>query len=590
MELKIDQDDQNRENTETSVEVSPSKRIKLSKSITKTPTKFQGFIAKPDNSEMVSGNLLIEDELNNENDWKHIEVLLQRLSTNKIVSVLCDFGVILEWKTKEELIPKLIQHLRKLKESHARSTFIRILCICGIYSWMQITEHGLRILSCEEYLLKNPEDCRFPDYNAIENPFQANLEGLSKALDIDDEIDDIEDEALYEKIEELKYNATELSTRKSHLPMFLQKYSVLGVNIISLNKAVARLERLKKFEKAVDLLQFLVSLNKMDEFRGHWFERLALDCSSYLKQKEDALEHIMTGMNDSGVPMWRKLMLRERAKKMKGINTDMLDMLSIDLQIPDDLPYKHDLSSPEKKIKPEFDSRKPVRKSVWEYESKSGDTTFGSVEEVCLNNFLSGNIKGAHDEGRIVKSLMVLLFWDVIYHASNVADVFLSSFQTAPLDWDTEYFYQARKDEIQSRFATLSSFSREQLADVAVSMWKKCKGLNCLVDWVYLTSEDLVKELLLCMDPKPLLSIMKKLISDHLNTKYGMPDLMIWNIEERRFWFVEVKGPRDTLSTKQSLWLDFLRKLGIQADVCDIVTEREERIESEADFKRKLQF
>ena len=131
---------------------------------------------------------------------------------------------------------------------------------------------------------------------------------------------------------------------------------------------------------------------------------------------------------------------------------------------------------------------------------------------------------------------------------------------------------------------------REKLAEVAVSMWKQCKGINCLVDWDFLTSEDMVQELLLCMDPGSLMLIMKRLISDHLNTKFGMPDLMMWNIENREFWFVEVKGPRDVLSTKQCLWLDFLRNVGIQADVWDVVKEREEKIESEADFKKRLQF
>jgi len=33
---------------------------------------------------------------------------------------------------------------------------------------------------------------------------------------------------------------------------------------------------------------------------------------------------------------------------------------------------------------------------------------------------------------------------------------------------------------------------------------------------------------------------------------------------------VEVKGPGDRLSTKQILWLDFLTRIGVDAEVCHV--------------------
>jgi len=33
---------------------------------------------------------------------------------------------------------------------------------------------------------------------------------------------------------------------------------------------------------------------------------------------------------------------------------------------------------------------------------------------------------------------------------------------------------------------------------------------------------------------------------------------------------VEVKGPNDRLSAKQTLWLDFLVSLGVEAEVCHV--------------------
>lgn len=42
-------------------------------------------------------------------------------------------------------------------------------------------------------------------------------------------------------------------------------------------------------------------------------------------------------------------------------------------------------------------------------------------------------------------------------------------------------------------------------------------------------------------------------------------------IEFRFFQIVEVKGPSDRLSQKQQIWLDELRKLGADVEVCHVV-------------------
>ena len=40
---------------------------------------------------------------------------------------------------------------------------------------------------------------------------------------------------------------------------------------------------------------------------------------------------------------------------------------------------------------------------------------------------------------------------------------------------------------------------------------------------------------------------------------------------------VEVKGPNDRLSAKQTLWLDFLVSIGVQAEVCHVEGVRRNR-------------
>lgn len=47
-----------------------------------------------------------------------------------------------------------------------------------------------------------------------------------------------------------------------------------------------------------------------------------------------------------------------------------------------------------------------------------------------------------------------------------------------------------------------------------------------------------------------------------------MPDLLIWNIDEKIHKFVEVKGEGDKLSPNQTLWLLYLHEIGAPVEVC----------------------
>lgn len=47
-----------------------------------------------------------------------------------------------------------------------------------------------------------------------------------------------------------------------------------------------------------------------------------------------------------------------------------------------------------------------------------------------------------------------------------------------------------------------------------------------------------------------------------------MPDLLVWNVDEKTHKFVEVKGEGDRLAPNQLLWLDYLQKVGASVEVC----------------------
>ena len=65
-------------------------------------------------------------------------------------------------------------------------------------------------------------------------------------------------------------------------------------------------------------------------------------------------------------------------------------------------------------------------------------------------------------------------------------------------------------------------------------------------------------------------AICERLAKDHRFTRSGFPDLIMWNPVEKISRIVEVKGPNDKLSTKQILWIDYLKKNGADAEVCHV--------------------
>ena len=102
-------------------------------------------------------------------------------------------------------------------------------------------------------------------------------------------------------------------------------------------------------------------------------------------------------------------------------------------------------------------------------------------------------------------------------------------------------------------------------------------------------------------------------MTNHRHTRSGFPDLTMWDTNQGmnirinhvlyifrflkflllfhfvlagRVAFVEVKGPNDSLSNKQILWLDYLRSFGIEAVVTHIEPLNSKRVQVKSQTKR----
>uniref|UniRef100_T1IXG8 Fanconi-associated nuclease n=1 Tax=Strigamia maritima TaxID=126957 RepID=T1IXG8_STRMM len=306
----------------------------------------------------------------------------------------------------------------------------------------------------------------------------------------------------------------DLHAHVSTLPRFLRRYSAGSTLVRCLSHGVDILERLRKYEAAVDQLEKLI--NQTDyhlDYRGRWTERLALNLEQHLKQP-------------------KKIVIEGRivpTSSTSGCKTTFMT---------------------------------PVEDSC--------DVIMSSVEDFAIYHYkTAGFDEGVHGESSTFTSLFCLLFWDIIF-MSGIPDVFRSPHQIAPLDLNSKYFYYQRKEDIDDKLEWIRTASSVEINDQLATSWTMHCGMTSLVNWGLFRSFQHLESLSECITGGILSKICERLAKDYRFTRSGFPDLVVWSTSQKIFKVVEVKGPNDRLSTKQTLWLDFLLNIGVSAEVCHV--------------------
>ena len=186
-----------------------------------------------------------------------------------------------------------------------------------------------------------------------------------------------------------------------------------------------------------------------------------------------------------------------------------------------------------------------------------------SVESLALAHFESKGWKGVHSENSIIKTIFGLLFWDIIF--MDVPGVFVSPYQTAPMDLGHPCFYESRREEIESRLELIRNGSAKSILTQVYSL-QGSKNTFCIgVDWHYSCTD--LSEIIDCIGPQALLFLCSRFAKFYRVYGGGIPDLCLWKPTTSEIKFVEVKGPGDRLSDKQVLWISDFLKIGISAEI-----------------------
>ncbi|MDX1802411.1 MAG: VRR-NUC domain-containing protein, partial [Marinobacter sp.] len=185
------------------------------------------------------------------------------------------------------------------------------------------------------------------------------------------------------------------------------------------------------------------------------------------------------------------------------------------------------------------------------------------VELALRDHFHRDDAPVHYVENTLINGLFGLLCWDVLF--APLPGAFFHPFQRGPADLLRPDFHRRRADAFRERFAELDSSAYR--STIRHHYRAKFNLQSPFVVWGALTPA-LLDAALDCLPPAHLKLWFERLLRDIRANRAGMPDLIQFYPEERRYRMIEVKGPGDRLQDNQLRWLDFCARHDMPVDVC----------------------
>jgi hypothetical protein len=166
-------------------------------------------------------------------------------------------------------------------------------------------------------------------------------------------------------------------------------------------------------------------------------------------------------------------------------------------------------------------------------------------------------------ENSLICSLFGLLCWPAIF--APLPGAFFHPFHSGPVDLLSADFHPRRAELFATCLAQLDSDAYKNT--IRQTYMDKYGILSPFVFWGALDAE-LLEQALDCLPAAHLRAWFQRLLLDIKANRAGMPDLIQFWPEQKRYRMIEVKGPGDRLQDNQRRWLAFCAEHGMPVDVC----------------------
>nr|WP_306456345.1 VRR-NUC domain-containing protein [Pseudomonas sp. LJDD11] len=203
-----------------------------------------------------------------------------------------------------------------------------------------------------------------------------------------------------------------------------------------------------------------------------------------------------------------------------------------------------------------------------------------SVEHLAGRHLAEEGASVHYVENTLINSLFGLLCWPAIF--APLPGAFFHPFHTGPSDLHSLDFHARRMPLFDACLAALDS---DAWQDVIRDHYRSKFGLQSpFVFWNVLTPE-LLELALLCLPAEHLRQWFQRLLQDIKANRAGMPDLIQFYPDQRRYRMIEVKGPGDRLQDNQLRWLEFCAGHDMPVQVCYVqwALDADEHVQQAAD-------
>ncbi|HZZ12673.1 MAG TPA: VRR-NUC domain-containing protein [Paraburkholderia sp.] len=187
------------------------------------------------------------------------------------------------------------------------------------------------------------------------------------------------------------------------------------------------------------------------------------------------------------------------------------------------------------------------------------------VEHVARDHLTRADAPVHYVENALINSLFGLLCWEPVFAAMPGA--FFHPFQRGPADLHAPDFHLRRAAQFAACLAQLESDAYRET--IARHLEAKAGLQSPFVFWGLLSPE-LVSLALDCLPAAHLKLWFERLLRDIRSNRSGLPDLIRFWPDERRYELIEVKGPGDRLQDNQIRWLAYCAQHGMPVRVLDV--------------------
>ena len=187
------------------------------------------------------------------------------------------------------------------------------------------------------------------------------------------------------------------------------------------------------------------------------------------------------------------------------------------------------------------------------------------VEWAALEHLTHEDAPVFYVENTLINALFGLLCWPAVFEA--VPGAFFHPFQAGPADLHAPDFHARRVASFEACFAELETGTYR--ATIIARFQQKQGFQSPFVAWPAIT-HDLLMLALDCIPALHLKRCFERVLSNIKANRSGLPDLVRFWPAERRYTFIEIKGPGDRLQDNQLRWIDYCTTHAIPIQVLHV--------------------